>query len=317
MTFRKLFVYIYNSQLHIPVLNNLAMLKKISKIFLPVCFISFFVACNNSSSPAKETVATTADSTTHVLPDWTLGIQTYSFHVFPFVTAVKKADSAGIKFIEAYPGELLKPGSKVTFGIDLSAADRKLVKQLMDSLGIKFSAFGVVTPKTPGEWKQTFEFAKDMNIPLITASPMKDQWDTINTMAGQYNIKVAIHDEKKGTPYWHPDSVLAAIANRPNLGVCADIGHWGRSGMDAVENLKKLQGRILGLHLKDIVTIGIDSKDTIMGTGKTNISGVLAELKRQNFKGVIAMEYESNEYDNMKDILANKLYFDNALKQLQ
>lgn len=293
------------------------MIKTISKIIFLVCLISSFAACNNNSSSNKETSLTPADSTSHTPPDWTLGIQTYSFHVYPFLTAVKKADSAGIQFIEAYPGQLLRPGSKATFDINLNADDRKAVKHLMDSLGVAFSAFGVVTPKTPAEWKQTFEFAKEMNIPLITASPLKNQWDTINTMAGQYNIKVAIHEEKKGSPYWHPDSVLAAIANRPNFGVCADIGHWGRSGLDAVASLKLFEGRILGLHLKDIVTLGVDSQDTLLGTGKSNISGVLAELKRQNFKGVIAMEYETNPYDNMKAIMQNKKYFETSLKNLE
>ena len=293
------------------------MLKTILKSILLVYLISSFVACSGNSSSGKNTESTSVDSTSDILPDWILGIQTYSFHVFPFLTAVKKADSAGIKFIEAYPGQLLKTGSQATFGIDMTAADRKAVKKLMDSSGVTFSAFGVVTPKTVQEWKQTFEFSKEMNIPMITASPLKDQWDTINSMAGKYHIKVAIHEEKKGSPYWHPDSVLAAIANRPNLGVCADIGHWGRSGLDAVASLKLFEGRIMDLHLKDIVTIGIDSKDTILGTGKSNIPGVLLELKRQNFKGVIAMEYETNPGDNMKEIIENRKYFENAMKHLK
>ena len=288
-----------------------------SKFILLIYFLSFLAACNNNPASNKNTASTSTDSTSNVTPDWKLGIQTYSFHVFPFFTAIKKADSAGIKFIEAYPGQLLKSGTKSTFGIDLNASERNDVKHLMDSLGMAFSAFGVVTPKTPDEWKRTFEFAKDLNIPLITASPLKNQWDMINTMAGQYNIKVAIHEEKKGSPYWHPDSVLAAIANRPNFGVCADIGHWGRSGLDAVISLKQFEGRILDLHLKDIVTLGIDSQDTILGTGKSNIPGVLAELKRQNFKGIIAMEYETNPYDNMKEIVENRKYFENALKHLK
>ena len=41
------------------------------------------------------------------------------------------------------------------------------------------------------------------------------------------------------------------------------------------------------------------------------------ELKRQNFKGIIAMEYETNPYDNMKEIVENRKYFENALKHLK
>jgi sugar phosphate isomerase/epimerase len=290
---------------------------KTSKFFVVLFIIVFVTACNNSSTEVTEPSPIAEDSIGSGLPEWTLGIQTYSFHVYPFFTALKKTDSAGIKFIEAYPGQVLRSGSKTLFDITLNAADRKAVKQAMDSMGIAFSAFGVVTPKTPKEWRQTFEFAKDMNIPMITASPLKNHWDTVNALAGEYNIKVAIHEEKKGSPYWHPDSVLAAINNRPNLGVCADIGHWGRSGLDAVSNLKLFNGRIMGLHLKDIVELGTDSRDTILGMGKSNIAGVLAELKRQNFKGVIAMEYEAQENDNLKEVIQNKKYFDSEIKQLK
>jgi sugar phosphate isomerase/epimerase len=36
------------------------------------------------------------------------------------------------------------------------------------------------------------------------------------------------------------------------IGACCDTGHWVRSGLHPVECLKKLEGRILGFHLKDV-----------------------------------------------------------------
>ena len=52
--------------------------------------------------------------------------------------------------------------------------------------------------------------------------------------------------------YWHPDSVLAALKNHPNFGICADLGHWPKSGINPVDGLKKIAGHIIAIHLKDI-----------------------------------------------------------------
>ena len=75
----------------------------------------------------------------------------------------------------------------------------------------------------------------------------------VDSLAGVYGIKVAIHDHPKPNMYWSPDSVLAATQGHSNIGSCADIGHWARNGVDPVEALKKLEGHVIGAHLKDIV----------------------------------------------------------------
>jgi hypothetical protein len=50
-----------------------------------------------------------------VTDEWTLGVQLWTFHKFDFVTAVKKADSSGLKIMEAFPGQKLgRPMSDTT-----------------------------------------------------------------------------------------------------------------------------------------------------------------------------------------------------------
>ena len=36
------------------------------------------------------------------------------------------------------------------------------------------------------------------------------------------------------------------------MGSCADIGHWVRSGLQPVECVKILKGRIMSSHMKDL-----------------------------------------------------------------
>jgi sugar phosphate isomerase/epimerase len=297
-------------------------MKKLSFGLLAILFCLFLVNCQEQSKqPADATDAsTTADTSTVANPvaDWKLGVQLWTFHKFPFVTAIAKADSAGIKFIEAFPGQPMGDGSKDTFGINMSADSRKKVKDLLAQKGLTLVAFGVVGPQTPAEWRKTFDFAKDMGLRYITAEPLDQHWDTVNTMAGEYGIMVAIHDHPKPSHYWHPDSVMAAIKGRINLGSCADIGHWTRSGLDPVQCLKTLEGRIIGVHLKDVDSSGyVNANDVLLGKGVINFPAVFGELKRQNFKGMFSIEREANWDNNVADVIANRQFFEAQVQKLK
>jgi|SRR5208283_5365134 len=77
------------------------------------------------------------------------------------------------------------------------------------------------------------------------------------------------------------------------LGVCCDTGHWVRSGLKPVDCLKLLEGGILSFHLKDIEKLGrVDAQEVPWGTGKSDVEGILKEIRRQELKPVIAIEYE-------------------------
>lgn len=58
------------------------------------------------------------------------------------------------------------------------------------------------------------------------------------------------------------------------MGVCADIGHWVRSGLNPVDCLRQLEGRVISLHIKDLNKFGVrDAHDLPWGTGNSNVAG--------------------------------------------
>lgn len=283
-------------------------MNKWSQAALSLFLCMLFIKCSDhNNQPA------TAGTTDSVMlgKDWKLGVQLWTFHEFPFVTAIEKTDSAGIKFIEAFPGQPLGGNYKDTFGITMSADSRKSILQLLRSKGITLIAFGVVVPQSIAEWRQTFDFAKSMGLKYITAEPLKQHWDSVDQLAGEYHIPIAIHDHPRKSEYDHPDSVLAAMKGRANIFACADLGHWARSGYDVVDCLKKLDGKIIGVHLKDVKTFDKpDAEDTRLGTGVVKYPDVFAELKRQHFKGMMSIENEANWKNNVPDVLYNKSFYE-------
>ena len=290
-------------------------MKKIGYSIFASLAILFLVQCNNESKPAETTVSPEKS----VTDEWKIGVQLWTFHKFNFVTAISKADSAGIKFIEAFPGQKLGGDFKdSTFDIALSAAGRTKVKELLQSKGITLVAFGVVVPQTAEEWKKTFDFAKDMGIQYISAEPLKKHWNYADSLAGAYGTKVAFHDHPKESPYWHPDSILAAIKNHPNLGSCADVGHWARNGLDAVECLRKLEGHIFGLHFKDVKEFNkTEAEDVIVGTGILKFPEIFAELKRQGFTGMFSIERENNWNNNVPDVIQTIKFYNQEVGKLK
>ena len=281
-------------------------------IFYALFAFIVFSSCNNANNNAVA-VSSNSDSN-NVTGKWKLGVQLWTFKMFTQEESLAKVDSAGIHSVEAYLGQPIDKVSKDTFGLNLSDSGRKKVKDLLAQHHIQMVAMGVITPKNREEWIKAFELAKYFGLSYITCEPIKTQWDMIDSMAGAYGIKLAIHDHPIPNAYSHPDSVLAAIAGHKNIGACADLGHWARNGLDLVNSLKKLEGHIYGVHLKDIVTFN-DTKaaDTVVGKGVIKFEPVFAELKRQNFSGMLSVEHESNWYNSLPDVIATSKFYDDEL----
>lgn len=242
---------------------------------------------------------------------WKLGAQTYTFNRFTFLEALKKVDSSGLRFAEAYPTQKLGGNMEGTMDYHMSLAKQQQVKDTLLKAGIKLVAYGVVSPKTPEDWKTLFIFSKQMGIETIVSEPAKADIPLISALCDEYKINVAIHNHPKPSIYWHPDTVLRVISGKSaRLGACADVGHWVRSGLDPVASLRKLEGRVLHSHMKDLNEAGVrNAHDVPWGTGVTGIDRVVNELKAQRFKGMLSVEYEYHWLNNVPEIKQSVQYF--------
>ena len=107
----------------------------------------------------------------------------------------------------------------------------------------------------------------------------------------EYKINVGLHNHPKASTYWDPDVALKAVAGHSKrIGLCADTGHWRRSGLVAVECLKKAAGRVVSSHFKDL---NAQNRDVPFGAGVNDAAGQLAEFKKMRFQGVCSIEYEA------------------------
>lgn len=242
---------------------------------------------------------------------WTLTVPAYSvLDRATFFAAIDKAKALGLKSIEGRPYRISEETGDVR--LDASAPDEILAKcrkKLADA-GIRLTSYYAGNCGTDeAAMRRLFEFGRKMGIQTFVAEPGPQALATLDKLAREFGINVAIHNHPRrpqNPKYtnWDPDRVMQMIETcSRRIGCCADTGHWVRSGLDPVECLRKCRGRLICLHLKDVSARGPQGRDVVFGTGVADMRAMLAELHRQKFIGQLTFENEADVPDRIPDVV--------------
>lgn len=244
-----------------------------------------------------------------------LSLQCYTFRALTFFETADEAKKMGIRYLEIYPGQKLKPGSDVSVNKEMTPETiAEIKKKLAENGGQKLVAYGVdgVATDEAGARKE-FEWAKTMGIKVLVTETTPN--GVLDKLCNEYKIRIALHNHPQS---WPPEQVLSATQSLGKLvGSCSDTGHWVRRGLVPVEQMHKLEGRIEHLHFKDLNKFGGDAHDVPWGTGVSDAKGMLAELKRQKFKGYMSIEYEIGSVSELQSNLPQCVaFFDRTMQDL-
>jgi sugar phosphate isomerase/epimerase len=126
----------------------------------------------------------------------------------------------------------------------------------------------------------------------------------------EYNIKIALHNhgpEDKHFPT--PQSVLDAVKDMdPRCGLCMDIGHSARTGVDIVESVRQAGSRLLSMHTKDLADSTAKGSQCDVGDGVLPIVGLFRQLRKMNYTGGVMLEYEIHDTDPMMGMQKSLAY---------
>ena len=266
-------------------------------------------AAPGGAVPAVKEPAVThvRDATAAEKLGFTLGTQAWTFRDRTAFEAIETAARLGLKAIELFPGQALKPGSASKVGPELSAAERAELKEKLKGAKVTALAFGVLNfSKDEAEARKVFEFAKDLGVGVVTCEPAVDAWDVVEKVSTEFKIQAACHNHPKPSTYWSPETVLGVLKGRSEwVGACADTGHWVRSGVSTIDALKKYEGKIVSLHFKDVK----NGEDQPWGTGAGEAAKMLRELRRQKFQGLVSVEYESGSGVELEKVVVKCIEF--------
>jgi len=250
---------------------------------------------------------------------WPVCCQLYTFRRFTFYEALDKIASLGIRCVEpCFFLRLCKDRPELKTNESLPADVRKQVKAKLADRGIKMANFYANLGNNEDQCRKVFDFAKEMGTETLVAEPPAEAFDMIEKLCEEYKINLAVHNHPKSprSKYWKPENVLAVCQGRSKrIGACCDTGHWVRSDLDPVQCIKKMKGRIIALHVKDVIERGKPSaRDVPLGTGKAGYAAVLKELHGQGFKGVMSIEYEHESPKLMEELAQCVAFVEKAAK---
>jgi len=240
---------------------------------------------------------------------WFIGAQAYTFKEFSAFEAIAKTKEAGGNMIEFYPGQILKPGSKVKVHHTMPAEAIAELQAECARLGVHPVNYGVVGANSPEEVRSIMEFAKKMKLYAV-CTESTEQVAAWEAAAKEFDIKVAFHEHggsmsRPNYKVWNPLYVLGVVESRDHrLGACADLGHWCTSNLKPVECLRILKGRVVSVHFKDKADYG-KAPVVVAGTGVVDSAACLEELKKQGFDGHISIEHENDWMNSVPQVRAN------------
>jgi sugar phosphate isomerase/epimerase len=284
-------------------------MKKITTLF----FLITALTASSTVQPAQKGAATAQiipqDIITQVkntdyrnvrIKPFPVSVQCWTYRKYTFFETVDKVKALGVKYLQAFPGQPLGMGdSKEAFGEGMSEAAMKAAQDKIHEAGLTVVAYGVVDiGTTEANMRRVFDFARKMGIRTVVCEPQDEAFPLLEKLLQEYDLRAAIHNHPRPAKYAWPTTTFERLKGRTErIGVCADTGHWMREGLNPVECLRLLQGRILDVHFKDRSDFGqgLSAKDVAWGSGKANVRDILAELTLQDFDGYLTMEYENEE----------------------
>jgi len=218
-----------------------------------------------------------------------LGLCSYSFGKTKLAEAVEIIKATHTRYVNIKP-ELHLP-------YDSSAALIAETRRLLDDKGLILAGTGATYLQKPdmGEIRQRFEFNKALGSPLIVIGPTVETLPMIEKCVKEYDIKVAVHNHGPTDKHFPtPESALAAIKGMdPRVGLCMDIGHTMRSGVNPVDAAKAAGSRMLDLHTKDLRMADGKWIFADCGDGDLDLPGLFRQLVKQGFQGACNLEYET------------------------
>ena len=121
--------------------------------------------------------------------------------------------------------------------------------------------------------------------------------DLLEKYCIEYDLRAAVHNHGPDNAYLYPtaESSLARIGGRDKrLGVCLDVGHERRAGLDPAEFIRKHGDRVVEVHLKNIKIDPVANYAKEGPRGELDIPGILQALADVGYNGYCLVEYEKD-----------------------
>lgn len=241
-----------------------------------------------------------------------LGVASYSLRELKRAAAIEAIQQIGTPYV------CIK-----SFHLDYDATDEEfeVARKEFAAAGLQIVGGGNnnIREDTDAHVGAFFEYARKAGMPLLVIAPTPEVLPRIEKFVKQYDIKVAIHNhgpEDKIFPA--PGDALKLIKDMdPRVGLCVDVGHTTRAGVDVVEAIAEAGPRVLDIHIKDLKDLSEARSQCVVGEGAMPIAQIFQQLKKMQYAGYVNLEYEIDASDPLPGMLRSFAYMRGVLNGLE
>jgi inosose dehydratase len=238
-----------------------------------------------------------------------LGMASYTFREFSLEQCIAYTVRLGLKKV-----------SFKDFHLKMDATPEQIAATVakVKEAGLGLYAGGVIYMRSEAEVNRAFDYAKAAGMRMIIGVPNHNLLELVNKKVQQYDIGVAVHNHGPTDKiYPTPESAYEKIKNLDKrIGLCIDIGHTTRSGIDPSEPAAKYIDRLMDVHIKDESEATAKGDTVEIGRGVIDIPKFLRTLIKINYKGVVALEYEKDSKDPLAGAAESIGYLNGVLAMM-
>lgn len=236
-----------------------------------------------------------------------MGIHGASLKGFPPEEVVEMVGELGLHWLEVHAAQIRL--GEIAQGPDAGppASTREIreLRRLLEASDITPTGYTTIRLTANHETNRAiFGRAETLGVRNLTCIPESSTLDDLESLADEFGIRVAVHNNATGT-FTRIEEVLAAVDGRgPNVGACLDVGHAIRGSEDPAEAVRRLGSRLIGIHLKDVSARDPDSEVIVLGKGFLDVPAFFAAVDEVGFPddGALSLEYLENPDDPLPGI---------------
>ena len=241
-----------------------------------------------------------------------LGVASYSLRSIPRAKAIEMVKALKTPFVAIKSAHM---------PYELSPAELQAARREFEAAGLQIVGGGTITfeKDTDEDVRKYFEYAKHGGIPMMVVTGPTEIWPRVERFAKQYDIKVAIHNHgPEDKRYPSPYDALKYIQNMDRrMGLCIDIGHTARTGVDVVKSIRDAGPRLLDMHVKDLTDSKDKASQVAVGEGVLPIAQIFKTLLDMNYQNTVNLEYEINDKDPLPGMLQSFGHMRGVLRGLE
>jgi sugar phosphate isomerase/epimerase len=235
-------------------------------------------------------VTAAAPTAARAATSFELGIASYTFRAFTLDQAIAMTARLRIRRITLKDMHL---------PMTVTADEMKSVRERLQAAGIQLSSCGVVYMKSEEEVHKAFAYAQLAGIRMMVGVPDAPLLELAERKVKETGISLAIHNHgPTDQRFPSPESAYRLIRKMDRrMGLCIDVGHTQRLGLDPATEAKRFFDRLLDVHIKDVSSADAKGSTVEIGAGVIDTPKLIRTLARLRYTGSLHFEHEKDQKD--------------------